>query len=576
MERWGPGPVFTYEWLITSRRRQVYAIRSLFVAALLAGLAVVWWTEVAEHNPLTFGDLAKLGRSFYLAIVGTQFALVLTAAPAAMAGAICVDKSRGTLAHLLMTDLSDAEIVLGKLAARLISVLGILACTLPVLALGTLLGGIDPLLLTGAFLVALGLVFLGSTLAMALSVWASRPHEALLATYLLLAVWLLLRPTWVYTLNMGGWNAPTFLDPLGLTFAPGADAMGALTDSAIFLFLCCLASAALAFLSVRKTRSVAIQQMSCAVPSRRVSPIAERIRRAIPGWPSPSLDGNPVLWREWHRNRPSRGIVVLSILYATIVGTSSLAAMVSVLAHGARGNSIAPWVTGLGSSIGFLFLAVVASTSLAEERARGSLDVLLATPLPTRAIVLGKWWSAYRLVPWLIVAPVLITSSFVWIMPGQEMIPFLLTGWILSYGAALTSLGLALATWITRLERVLVATITIHLLITVGWCCLVLTLCDRQESWGLAEASSFFGPGNLTAIMSMQSKGANGPLWDQSVKWALGWIGFYLMVAYGLLHATLATFDRCLGRVSNAANRHDSNAKTEVNNEHFSTRSKHP
>src|SRR4051794_22828226 len=120
--RWGLGPVFAYEWLITSRRWQVYAARSLFVAALLASLVVVSVSEVGRQAGPTFRGQGWIGESFFLAIVGTQLVLVLLAAPAATAGAICLDKARGTLAHLLMTDLSDAEIVLGKLAARLVPV----------------------------------------------------------------------------------------------------------------------------------------------------------------------------------------------------------------------------------------------------------------------------------------------------------------------------------------------------------------------------------------------------------------------------------------------------------------------
>ena len=56
--------------------------------------------------------------------MGVELTLVMLAAPAATAGAICVDRARGTLAHMLATDLSDPEIVLGKLAARLLPVLG--------------------------------------------------------------------------------------------------------------------------------------------------------------------------------------------------------------------------------------------------------------------------------------------------------------------------------------------------------------------------------------------------------------------------------------------------------------------
>ena len=40
--RLGPGPVFVYEWLTTSRRWQLYALRAGFVAAILIGLCFIW------------------------------------------------------------------------------------------------------------------------------------------------------------------------------------------------------------------------------------------------------------------------------------------------------------------------------------------------------------------------------------------------------------------------------------------------------------------------------------------------------------------------------------------------------
>ena len=78
-----------------------------------------------------------------------------------------MDRSRGTLEHMLATDLSDSEIVLGKLAARLMPVLGLIACSLPVLALSTLLGGIDLFALVLAFLVVVVVAVFGCSLALA-------------------------------------------------------------------------------------------------------------------------------------------------------------------------------------------------------------------------------------------------------------------------------------------------------------------------------------------------------------------------------------------------------------------------
>ena len=88
--------------------------------------------------------LAKLGENFYYGAAGIQLALALLVAPAATAGSVCVDRARGWLAHMFVTELSDAEIVLGKLAARFASFVALVFASLPVLAIVGLLGGIIP------------------------------------------------------------------------------------------------------------------------------------------------------------------------------------------------------------------------------------------------------------------------------------------------------------------------------------------------------------------------------------------------------------------------------------------------
>ena len=180
--RWGFGPVFANEWLTTSRRWQVYAGRALFVGVLLVGLWSVWVSRTSGQTVPAIQLWAEIGEGFFNAIVFTQLSLVLLAAPAATAGAICQDRSSGRLAQLLATDLSDAEIVLGKLGARLVPVVGLVTCALPALAICVLMGDVDPLALAGAFLITICLGIFGCALALALSVWAAKPYEAILAT----------------------------------------------------------------------------------------------------------------------------------------------------------------------------------------------------------------------------------------------------------------------------------------------------------------------------------------------------------------------------------------------------------
>ena len=111
------------------------------------GMMVVWQARIDLRDPgqtVSIQSLARYGENLYETIVSIELTLVLLAAPAATAGAICLDKARGTLDHMLATDLSNAEIVLGKLGVRLVPVLGLIACVLPITALTSLLGGIDP------------------------------------------------------------------------------------------------------------------------------------------------------------------------------------------------------------------------------------------------------------------------------------------------------------------------------------------------------------------------------------------------------------------------------------------------
>lgn len=124
----GLGPVFAYEWLTASRRWQGYALRSLLVFLLLLGLAAVWLGNLDAEGGMSIDRMAEVGRAFYAVTTLILLGLVGLAAPAATAGSICLDKARGNLTLLFATDLTDAEILLGKLGARLVPVLGLIAC----------------------------------------------------------------------------------------------------------------------------------------------------------------------------------------------------------------------------------------------------------------------------------------------------------------------------------------------------------------------------------------------------------------------------------------------------------------
>jgi hypothetical protein len=123
---------------------------------------------------------------------------------------------------------------------------------------------------------------------------------------------------------------------------------------------------------------------------------------------------------------------------------------------------------------------------------------------------------------------------------------------MLAYGAAITSMGLALATWIPQIGRVLALCVGAVVFVTIGMIFVAILLFGNDISGaGFAMVSPFMGIGFFTAVIH----GDGGPnnFWPEAAAWVFIWIVVYSAVAGFLLYATLATFDRCLGRISDPA-----------------------
>jgi ABC-type transport system involved in multi-copper enzyme maturation permease subunit len=565
--RFGLGPVFAYERLVTARRWQTYAARSVMVAALLVAMMTIASSHTSPFMASSAQRFAKLGESYFYALIGVELALVMLAAPAATAGAICLDRARGNLAHVMATDLSDSEIVLGKLAARLLPVMGLVACTWPVMAISTLLGGIDPLALTLAFAIIVTVALLGCTIALALSVWARKPHEVILATYVFWLGALMAWPIGFAVARTGllgvseRWTL--LINPFYLANAPYvAPWRFDFWDYALFFSAAIGASGVLVLLAVWRMRPVTTRQASAAGKSPGLGLIG-RIGRSLPG---PSLDGNPVLWREWHRSRPS---LWMTILVALLGGTTGLACCIGAFAiwrHGVVGFGM-PGPAHLAGIFGYLIqlilgmlmLSVLAPLSMSEERQRDSLDVLVVTPLSTWSIVLGKWWGTFRLVPVLAIGPglmafALATARRAAPLPGVAVRrpdvssaysicgAALMVATILVHGAAMTSIGLALATWIKRQVRAIVTSVCVFVLVAVGWPILVSN--SFRPVQGMSSLSPLFVALVMADELAMRFERLAGILW---------WVGFWdvgvAAFAIGLLWLTWRTFDLGLGRI---------------------------
>ena len=346
------GPVFAFEWLMASRRWQMYALRSVFILFILGSIFCVWLAERDQQSNLSISRQAALGEKLFYAIISTQLSIVLLAAPAATAGTICNDKLRGGLAHLLVTDLSNVEIVLGKLAARMIPVAGMVLCTVPILFLSTIFGGIDPEALVGSLLVTFGVAVFGCVLALTLSVWAKKVYEVILVCYM---AWLLLHLLWPIwrgiDLVAGSSTAPDWilmLNSFYIAFLPYlSPRSGSLENVFEFLAITLSLSALMVVISVLRIRAVVVRQMGSSESSKRL-PFSVRIRKRFLGWiPGPSLERNPVLWREWQRKTSSRWVRVVWLLYSLLCIGFSIAAIYETWSNPARWSSGLPAIVSV-------------------------------------------------------------------------------------------------------------------------------------------------------------------------------------------------------------------------------------
>ncbi len=551
------GPVFLSEWLRVSRRWQWYIARSVFVLGVLCVLTVGWWVRVGSRSESSVQAQAAVGRNFWAAMTATQLAVVLLAAPAATAGAICLDRARGTLVHVLATDLTSAEIVVGKLAARLVPVLGILFCTMPILALESLLGGVDAPMIGCAMLVTTAVAISGCAAALAFSACGTKTHEVLLTTYAAWALWLLALPMWWgYLLVMGGGPAPPYwlpkANPVWLVAAPylWPNAVG-IEDYIAFLAVSVIVSAAFITVATTQLRRVSPRGESAPFPGLRLlrAPILSAFMLKL--LPGPSIDTNPVLWREWHRLSPSRWAAGVWSLYGAMSIGLTVTLIVLISSGRPVPRQVASIANGFQAGIGLLLLSVAAATSLGEERVRANLDVLLATPLRTRSIVWGKWCGAYRAVPIVAICPGVLAAALAR-DSGRWDGALLIVGLFLAYGAAVTSLGLALATWITRIDLAVALNVAVLGGVTIGWLFVVGLLGPGRSFPSFAAGSPIIGLAFPTLAMQIFQPHEWAALRSA---WIL-WIIVYLLGASALAALTLMTFNRCFGRMPETAARH--------------------
>jgi hypothetical protein len=130
--------------MITPRRTRFFVVRTAYVAILLILMCTAWLVLAGAQRVRDLGDLARFGMILFQILAPLQLVVASFSAALLAASAVAQEKDRRTLILLLMTHLTNSELVLGRLMASLLNVLVLLTAALPLFALTTLLGGIAP------------------------------------------------------------------------------------------------------------------------------------------------------------------------------------------------------------------------------------------------------------------------------------------------------------------------------------------------------------------------------------------------------------------------------------------------
>ena len=187
------GPMLFYDLVRTTRRSRftLYRLYCYCVLILLVLFIVAWFTRTRYEVPTT-RDTVSLASNFFYTFMSMQFLAAVMLTPAYTAGAIAGEKERQTIEYLLVTDLRNREIVLSRWTLRLANLLLMVATGLPVMSFVEFGGGVAPeLVLVGFAATAITMASLAS-LSILCSVYARKSRTAILYTYLIVAVYLML------------------------------------------------------------------------------------------------------------------------------------------------------------------------------------------------------------------------------------------------------------------------------------------------------------------------------------------------------------------------------------------------
>lgn len=182
--RWPTLPLFSKELIEQSNRRRTFVVRTLYAALTYAFLMFVLWERLGGWSSNSLSLMGR-GRELFEWLVWMQFFAIYAFLPGLACGVLTAEKERDTLAMLMLTKLGPWTILFEKLLSRLMPMGLLMLLALPLLAVAYSLGGVEPAMILGAVWVLSVTAFQVGALALMCSAWFRTTAGAFVGTYVI-------------------------------------------------------------------------------------------------------------------------------------------------------------------------------------------------------------------------------------------------------------------------------------------------------------------------------------------------------------------------------------------------------
>lgn len=432
------GPILAREWMVAPRKVRFYLIRVVFVLVLFSLVCTAWALLAGIQTVRNQGDLARFGVLVFQIVVPLELVVTMFLAAVSSASNVTQEKDRRTLVLLLLTRLTNSQVVLGKLASSLLSNFNLILSALPMLLLIAMLGGVSlRQVFMATALIAVSTMWSGA-LANLIAFWREKTFQTLAITLLMIAGWLALCE--VIAADTIPWIAPGWADVLSpiravfdlcqpISLPSWFDQFGGSVAvhcyfglAATFLFSAIAVVRLRAWNPSQQIRPQAIE------PDEDYSSDRTQLDERAATWkaraPRPMWD-NPVLWREVCTWAYGKKLMIIRLAYVALFLAAVAALYWSVssgiaLQRSRLSDELLPTAAKILAPflvVSFVMINALGVNSITNERDGQALDLLLATQITPKQFLLGKILGVLYVTKEMVVLPLLLIG-YLWFQGG--------------------------------------------------------------------------------------------------------------------------------------------------------------